>query len=124
LGYLLYDTANLIIVGLEEESKRVLSLIHQAQVPINFIGMVAPPDVNDPEIYLSSVEQLDEVVHIYKINEIIFCSKDISSHDIMYWMTKLGAELEYKIVPKESISIIGSSSKNTTGEDSSETTPS
>jgi len=31
-------------------------------------------------------------------------------------MTKLGADLEYKIVPEESLSIIGSSSKNTSGE--------
>ena len=105
-----------IIVGSQKESDRVLGLIHQAQVRTNFIGMVAPKGFDEPEIYLSSLEQLDEVVQIYKVDEIIFCSKDIAAREIMLWMTKLGSKLEYKIVPEESISIIGSSSKNSAGE--------
>ncbi len=107
---------NLIIVGSKKESERVLNLIYAAQVQKNFIGAVAPKGVDDTKTYLSSLEQLDEVVSIYKIDELIFCSKDISSQAIMYWMTKLGATIDYKIVPKESLSIIGSSSKNTAGE--------
>lgn len=107
---------NLIIVGDIEESKRVLGLIHQSQVRKNFIGTVAPDKVDKPEIYLSNFQQLDEVVHIYKIDEIIFCSQDISAQAIMEWMTKLGPKISYKIVPKESLSIIGSSSKNSAGE--------
>ena len=107
---------NLIIVGSKKESNRVMSLIHQAQLMKNFIGTVSPNGSNDAKHYLSSLQQLDEVVHIYKIDEIIFCSKDISSQDIMKWMTRLGSELEYKIVPEESLSIIGSNSKNTSGE--------
>ena len=59
---------------------------------------------------------MKEVVQIYKIDEIIFCSKDISAQDIMQWMSKLGSSIDYKIIPKESLSIIGSSSKNSTGE--------
>ncbi len=34
----------------------------------------------------------------------------------MYWMNELGPSLDYKIVPEDSLSIIGSSSKNTAGE--------
>lgn len=107
---------NLVIVGSKAESDRVISLIHQAQLNKNFIGTVAPDGHNDPKIYISNLQQLDEVVHIYKIDEIIFCSKDISSQDIMKWMTRLGPEPEYKIVPEESLSIIGSSSKDSSGE--------
>lgn len=107
---------NLVIVGSKKESDRVMQLIHQAQVVKNFIGSVSPNSANDPKTYLSSLQQLDEVVHIYNIDEIIFCSKDISSQDIMKWMTRLGPEIEYKIVPEESLSIIGSSSKNASGE--------
>jgi GT2 family glycosyltransferase len=107
---------NLVIVGSKAESDRVISLIHQAQLNKNFIGTVAPDGHNDPKTYISNLQQLDEVVHIYKIDEIIFCSKDISSQDIMKWMTRLGPEPEYKIVPEESLSIIGSSSKDSSGE--------
>ena len=107
---------NLVIVGTRQESSRVMNLLHQAEVQNNLIGTVAPKGIDDSKTYLSKLEQLDEVVHIYKINEIIFCSKDVSAQDIMQWMTKLGVDLEYKIVPKESLSIIGSSSKNSSGE--------
>ena len=107
---------NLVIVGSKKESSRVESLLHQAGVSQNFIGTVAPNGILDSQIYLSNLEQLDEVVNIYKVDEIVFCSKDIRAQDIMQWMTRLGPQLEYKIVPKESLSIIGSSSKNTAGE--------
>ncbi|MFT5167108.1 MAG: GT2 family glycosyltransferase [Saprospiraceae bacterium] len=107
---------NLVIVGTAEESSRVMDLLYQAEVQNKLIGTVAPQGIDDAKIYLSKLSQLDEVVHIYKINEVIFCSKDISAQDIMRWMTKIGADVEYKIVPKESLSIIGSSSKHSSGQ--------
>lgn len=106
---------NLVIVGTIQESERVLNLLHKVQVRQNFIGTVAPETSDDPA-YLSSLHQLQEVAHIYKIDTIIFCGKDVSAQDIMQWMTRLGASIEYKIVPEESMSVIGSSSKNTAGE--------
>ncbi|HMQ48418.1 MAG TPA: glycosyltransferase family 2 protein [Saprospiraceae bacterium] len=109
-------TKNLIIIGALEESERVQALLHKAQVRKNFIGVVAPWQNAEMDVYLSSLDRLDEVVHIYKVEEIIFCSRDVSAQDIMKWMSRLGPGIEYKIVPEESLSIIGSSSKNTAGE--------
>lgn len=109
---------NLVVVGDLEESKRVLNLLYQAQAPVNFIGTVAAPEQkHNLKDYLGSLNQLDEIVHIYKVNEIIFCAKDLSSEHIMSWMTRLGADLNYKIVPEHSDYIIGSSSKDTAGDD-------
>jgi len=110
------EHSNLVIVGSKNESDRVMNLLMQARVDTNLIGTVSPQGIDDSKIYLSSLEQLDEVVHIYKIHEIIFCSKDITSQSIMKWMTNLGPDLDYKIVPQESLSIIGSSSKNEAGQ--------
>ena len=107
---------NLVIVGEQSESERVQNLLHQAQVQKNFIGVVSPEPEADHAIYLSSIPKLDEVVHIYQVDEIIFCSKNVSAQDIMKWMTSLGTAIDYKIVPEKSLSIIGSSSKNTSGE--------
>ncbi|MEO6037989.1 MAG: glycosyltransferase [Saprospiraceae bacterium] len=107
---------NLVIVGSAGESERVMNLLKQAGVPNNFIGTVAPPGQHDDRTYLSSLEQLDEVVRVYRVNEAIFCSKDIRVQDILAWMTRLGPSVDYKIVPEESLSIIGSSSKNEPGE--------
>lgn len=106
----------LVVVGSQEESERVQRLLHQAQVQKNFIGAVAPWPDADTHLYLSSLPQLDEVVQIYKIEEVIFCSKDVRAQDIMSWMARLGPAIDYKIVPQESLSIIGSSSRNTAGE--------
>lgn len=107
---------NLVIVGREEESRRVLRLLQQAQAPVHCIGTVSPDSTADASAFLGPVERLQDIVVIYRIEEIIFCATDIASQDIMRWMTLLGPELEYKIVPEESLSIIGSSSKNTPGE--------
>ncbi len=107
---------NLVIVGSLEESERVLQLLHKAEVSKNFIGTVAAEAAPDRTHYLSGLPQLGEVVHIYGVQELIFCSRDVSTQDIMEWMSRLGPAIDYKIVPKESMSIIGSSSKNTAGQ--------
>ncbi|MCB0644572.1 MAG: glycosyl transferase family 2, partial [Phaeodactylibacter sp.] len=110
------DTKNLVIVGSIAERDRVLGLLQKAGVQRNIMGTVSSEPNPDSSQFLSSVDRLDEVVYIYKVDEIIFCGKDVSAQVIMHWMTVLGPELDYKIVPTESLSIIGSSSKNTAGE--------
>ena len=109
-------TKNLVIVGEIRESERVQQLLTKAEVRSNFIGTVAPEVGMDPKVYLSSLDRLEEVVYIYRIDEIIFCSQDVPAQEILRWMSHLGPEREYKIVPQESWSIIGSSSKNESGE--------
>ncbi|MDX1941221.1 MAG: glycosyl transferase family 2, partial [Saprospiraceae bacterium] len=107
---------NLIIVGSKSERERVEKLLQQAQVHKNLIGVVAPNDQFDPRIFLGNLDQMKEIVEIYKIKEIIFCSKDIAYQQIIYWLNQLGSKIDYKILPEESLSIIGSSSKNNAGE--------
>lgn len=107
----------LIIIGETAESKRVLDLLFQARVEVNLIGNVSPFEKEiDFDSYLGSVSQLHEIVQIYQVNEIIFCGKDISAEVIIFWMSKLGSDINYKIVPEQSISIIGSNSKDTAGD--------
>jgi len=109
---------NLVIVGSEAESERVRNLLGQAGVRKNYIGTVSPnqpSSVTNHQI-LATLDRLDEVVQIFKIDEVIFCSRDVNSEEIMQWMTRLGPGVDYKIVPRESISIIGSSSKDAAGE--------
>ena len=107
---------NLLIVGSSSEVDRVKMLLSQAQVVKNIIGWVSPNAVNDDEQNLGSVQDLDKIVDVFKIQEIIFCSQDIDNQIIISWMERLGTAVEYKILPEKSNSIIGSSSKNTSGE--------
>lgn len=107
----------LVIVGSKQESKRVQELLQQIGIQKNFIGTVAPRlEADDDPFYLSNQFQLDEVKQVYKIDEIIFCSKDVPAERIMHWMTALGPRIVYKTIPEESYSIIGSQSRNAVGE--------
>ncbi len=108
--------SNLAIVGTNEEVNRTMSLLQNARVNKNIIGTIPPGEKDNTKSSLGRFSQLDEIVRIYKINEIIFCSKDISSEKIMNAMTRIGPEVQYKILPEKSLSIIGSHSKNQSGE--------
>ncbi len=105
----------LLIVGEEKESIRVKAMLQQVGARKNIIGIISPLKA-EASISLGTVDNLQDLVQVYKVDELIFCSSNISAAAIMQWMTALGSKLEYKIVPEESQTIIGSSSKNTSGE--------
>ncbi|HND86858.1 MAG TPA: glycosyltransferase [Saprospiraceae bacterium] len=120
---------NLVLVGSAEEAGRVAGLLQQAGGTKNIIGWVRPPQTpagpgGDPTAApyfsqkdeLGTLAQLEEIVRIYRIDEVIFCSKDVPARDTLGWMTRLGPSVSYKIVPEGGLSIIGSSSKNEPGE--------
>jgi GT2 family glycosyltransferase len=108
---------NLVIVGDLDESERVMKMLYNAEVKVNFIGTVSPYlEDEDLQSFIGDCYQLQEIVEIYGVNEIIFCARDISAEQIIYWMSKLGPEINYKTVPEKGLSIIGSNSKNTAGD--------
>lgn len=106
----------MVIVGCDEEANRVNELLEHTGVNHEVVGFVSP----DEEVgkgFLGSVRQLNEVVNIHKIDEVIFCSKDMRSSDIFNLMLGIDkTDLYYKIVPEESVFIIGSNSKNEPGD--------
>lgn len=104
----------MLLVGSSAEVERVQHLMLIAGLQPNVVGRIAVSEKD--QIALAQISQLSEVVRIYQINEVIFCSKDVRTNDILSWMTRLGPAISYKIVPEESLSIIGSSSKNEPGE--------
>lgn len=114
----------LIIVGNDEEGNRVLSLLKLSDTSHNFIGFVQPENNGivsaSPEYqryFLGMTDKLKELSEVFSIDEIIFCGKDISSHQIIDYMSRIpGKEVEYKIAPPESLFIIGSSDVENPGE--------
>lgn len=108
---------NVVILGSLSESERVQRLLYKARVQNNLIGTVAPSEsAADFKQFLGAFYQLEELVQIYKIKEIIFCAKDLRAEQIIYWMNRLGPEVAYKIVAEDSLSIVGSNSKNSAGD--------
>ena len=104
------------IVGKPGERERVRDLLEKAGADIDFRGFISVDDVVSSDV-LGSVNRLDEVCSIYGIDEVIFCGKDISSSETMQWMSKMAtANTTFKIVPEAGGFIIGSNSKNLSGE--------
>ena len=66
---------------------------------------------------MGSIYQTHDIVQINNIEELIFCSKDVSSKLVIKTMLGLSDfDIEYKIAPPESVSIIGSNSIDTAGD--------
>ncbi|MCP4309637.1 MAG: glycosyltransferase [Bacteroidetes bacterium] len=107
----------MVIVGKGEEAKRVSDLLLDTQAKPDIIGYVSPTPLESETGTLGHIEQIDEIMAIHKINEIVFCAKDLSSRVIIGIMTRLiGTSTDFKIAPPESLSIIGSNSINTAGD--------
>lgn len=106
-----------LVIGSESETERVKKLLQSTSIKPDFIGLVSPFEDNRiPDNYLGNMKQVSDIIEIYKINEIIFCSKDVSHRTIIDKMEEWHSSLDYKIAPEDTLSIIGSNSINTRGD--------
>ncbi len=108
-----------LLVGKEEETERVARLLPMMSMKQELIGKVHPDKDFRTEgtVFIGNISQIREVIEIYKINEIVFCGKDISTMQIMNIMSQLqDFPLEYRIAPPESLYIIGSNSIHVEGD--------
>ena len=120
--YALFKNENrrIVIIGNQKEAARVEQLLQQTHINPEFLGIVGyddqqKDDGNDK--FLGTFRQLKEIILIYRINEIIFCTGDISSQKIIDYMIDLQKyNVDYKIAPSESVAIIGSNSIHTSGD--------
>ncbi|MFM8243908.1 MAG: glycosyltransferase family 2 protein [Crocinitomicaceae bacterium] len=77
---------------------------------------VSPTDKRE-ENSIGTINQLDQIAHINKIDEIIFCAKNTESKKIIFWMTHLNSEkLDFKIAQPDTSFLIGSNSIENSGE--------
>lgn len=107
-----------LIVGTQDECMRIHNILNQTEIKTSFIGYIHREKPKKPnQNYVGEIHQLKEAVSIYSIDELVFCSKDLSPQEIIENMSKLdGYSLDFKIAPEESMYIIGSNSINTKGE--------
>ncbi|MEI7983389.1 MAG: glycosyl transferase family 2, partial [Bacteroidota bacterium] len=107
-----------VIIGEKEEAERVSSLLQKTGMNPAFIGLVSyQHHRNNSNGFIGHLGQIKEVITIHKIDEVIFCAKDLPAQVIIDKMSELKDEqVDYKIAPPESLSIIGSNSINTSGD--------
>jgi O-antigen biosynthesis protein len=122
IKYKHFDTSasqisQVLIVGSIEECNRVKNILLNYPNRFRLLGFIKPTEDQSKADWLGSIENLPLLIEIYKANEIIFCARDISSTEIMQLMGKANfSKVKYKIMPEMGAYIIGSNSKNTTGE--------
>ncbi|MFZ4562803.1 MAG: glycosyltransferase [Bacteroidales bacterium] len=107
-----------VIIGEKEEAERVSELLQQTGMNPAFTGLVSYHlHRNFTNGFIGHLGQIKEIITIHKINEVIFCAKDVPAQVIIDMMSDLKNEqVDYKIAPPESLSIIGSNSINTSGD--------
>ena len=119
-GYRLNSEKNkrFVIVGEKQESERVSKLLLMTGMNPSFTGLVSfHENGNNSNGFIGHLGQINEIITIHKINEIIFCAKDVPAQVIIDMMSELkNQQVNYKIAPPESLSIIGSNSINTSGD--------
>ena len=107
-----------IIVGQRDEAERVAELLHKTWLTPAFVGLVSIKNNTEKDgQFIGTIEQLPEIITIYKISEVIFCSKSLPHQVIIDKMSELQhLRIDFKIAPEDSLSIIGSNSINTSGD--------
>lgn len=110
-------TKRIAIVGHSTEAARVKNLLENTQIRSELAGFIALDNSDKGQNYIGQLNQLSEIIRINRINEIIFCAENLSSAQIIRAMLDLTQlDVDYKIAPPESISIIGSNSIHTAGD--------
>lgn len=109
---------NALIVGDIDEAIRVKNLLEKLAAPVKTLGIVTPEKVaKEDDRIIGYMAQLPQLIEVFSIGEVIFCSKDIKAKDIISFMgTSAARQVDYKIVPEESLFVIGSNSKSTRGD--------
>ena len=112
------ENRRLVIVGDNKEAERVENLLRKTYNNIGFIGFVFPFTKKfNLEKFIGSINQINEIIEIYNIDEVIFCSKDVSHQTIIDKMSELTTtEVSFKIAPEDSLLLIGSNSISTSGD--------
>ena len=97
-----------LIVGDKAETQRVGNLLGTFGIMPSFVGGVSPEPTDD-SYFVGDSTQIADLVRFYKIDEVVFCGKNLQPEQIITLMTSLQTcNLEYKIVPQESQFVIGS----------------
>lgn len=105
------------IVGNRDELKRLTNFLQNTPNEPQFIVYVQAKEIEKEDFeYNGKLYQLPDIIDIYQLNEVIFCSKDLDSSEIIHQMSIIkNTEVDFKIAPPESMYIIGSNSIENSG---------
>lgn len=106
-----------VIVGSFNEAERVKTILEQNS-NIESISNISPTNNNEDGGYDAIINQLEDYIRINKINEVVFCAKDMTAQQIIHQMSNVAVEenVDFKIAQPNSLFLIGSNSIHTSGD--------
>ncbi len=106
-----------VIIGDLDEVERVSQILRQTKSKVQSVVYLSHTDTKSNDIFVGTLNQLDQVIDIQKIDEVIFCAKNVSAATIISKMTELeGRKLDFKIAQPETSFLIGSNSIDSQGD--------
>ena len=103
-----------IVVAAEKDFLIIAEMLSKAGMTERVLGRVGNDSLNPAT--LGNIEQLPELVKKYLVKEIIFCENGLSFKEIIAGISALPATTRNKFHASGSSSIVGSDSKNTSGD--------
>ena len=104
------------IVGNIDECLRVLHLLTQTNHEVEFHSFISVNATNDSK-FSGNIQQIQDILNAQKIDELIFCAKDISTQNIIETMCSVNTtDVDFKIAQPDSLYLIGSNSIDTSGD--------
>jgi GT2 family glycosyltransferase len=95
----------LIIIGKEAEINRVEKIIKKYNTNATILGYIS--DYYFSIQVLGTINKLEEIAKIWKPDELIFCSADVSASTIIKSIHLLAnEELEFKIAPQKTVAML------------------
>lgn len=104
-----------IIVADKKDFSTITGILENAGMTERVLGRVGYNDTTEEPV-LGTIDQLSELVNKYQVKEIIFCENGLSFKEIISSIHALPGNTRNKFHASGSNSIVGSNSKNTSGD--------
>ncbi len=106
----------IFLFGSQPEIKRVERLLEATLMKFEIKGRISPTEDYDSTYYDGNFSKVMQLAAMERVNEFVFCMRDLKWENVMKLMRDSSKEIEYKMVGDEHLSILGSKSKNSSGE--------
>lgn len=108
---------NIALVAEKESAEKLLNTIKNAHVSFENVYIISPDSTDiDDAYYTNTIAFLPKVVNDLKIDEVIFSNENMTMKEIIKSMTSIDRSVSFKIGGDDSLSIIGSNSRNSQGQ--------
>lgn len=107
------DARRVAVVGSPTSYEQIKPIVSKFSGDQSLVGRVG---VTQEEDAVGMLADLNQIVNSRGINELLFCSKDMSTTEIFKNMAIVGSSVTYKVANSDNTSILGSNSKERVGE--------